>query len=123
MRYEESAVLELKEQVNADFKKEIIAFANTDGGEIFVGVARDGSITGVENAEAEMERIGNMIRDGIKPDLTAYTAIEKVMEGGQGVDPCHGVPRLEAALPPDRQGAETVRRFCTAWSFLRPGHG
>ena len=25
MRYEESAVLELKEQVNADFKKEIIA--------------------------------------------------------------------------------------------------
>ena len=67
MRYEESAVLELKEQVNADFKKEIIAFANTDGGEIFVGVAKDGSITGVENAEAEMERIGNMIRDGIKP--------------------------------------------------------
>ena len=75
MRYEESAVLELKEQVNADFKKEIIAFANTDGGEIFVGVAKDGSLTGVENAEAEMERIGNMIRDGIKPDLTAYTAI------------------------------------------------
>ena len=56
MRYEESAVLELKEQVNADFKKEIIAFANTDGGEIFVGVAKDGSITGVENAEAEMDR-------------------------------------------------------------------
>ena len=72
MRYEESAVLELKEQVNADFKKEIIAFANTDGGEIFVGVAKDGSITGVENAEAEMERIGNMIRDGIKPYLKEH---------------------------------------------------
>lgn len=125
MRYEESAVLELKEQVNADFKKEIIAFANTDGGEIFVGVAKDGSITGVENAEAEMERIGNMIRDGIKPDLTAYTAIEKVMEGGKALIhvTVHSVPRLEAALPPDRQGAETVRCFCTARSFLRPGHG
>ena len=85
MRYEESSVLELKEQINADFKKEIIAFANTDGGEIFVGVARDGSITGVENAEAEMERIGNMIRDGIKPDLTAYTAIEKVIEGDKAL--------------------------------------
>lgn len=32
-----------------------------------------------------MERIGNMIRDGIKPDLTAYTAIEKVMEGGKAL--------------------------------------
>lgn len=81
MKYEESSVLELKEQINSDFKKEIIAFANTDGGEIFVGVARDGSVIGVETAEAEMEKIGNMIRDGIKPDLTAYTSIEKIKDG------------------------------------------
>ena len=32
MKYEENSVLELKEQINTDFKKEIIAFANTDGG-------------------------------------------------------------------------------------------
>lgn len=83
MKYEESPVLELKEQINADFKKEVIAFANTDGGEIYVGVARDGSITGVENAEAEMEKISNMIRDGIKPDLTAYTSIERIEEAGK----------------------------------------
>ena len=85
MKYEESPVLELKEQVNADFKKEVIAFANTDGGEIYVGVARDGSITGVENAEAEMEKISNMIRDGIKPDLTAYTSIERIEEAGKAL--------------------------------------
>lgn len=85
MKYEESPVLELKEQINADFKKEIIAFANTDGGEIYVGVARDGSITGIENAEAEMEKISNMIRDGIKPDLTAYTSIERIEEAGKAL--------------------------------------
>ena len=85
MKYEESSVLELKEQINADFKKEIIAFANTDGGEIYVGVARDGSVTGVENPEAEMEKIGNMIRDGIKPDLTAYTSIERIEEDGKSL--------------------------------------
>ncbi len=83
MKYEESSVLELKEQINTDFKKEIIAFANTDGGEIYVGVARDGSITGVEDTEAEMEKIGNMIRDGIRPDLTAYTSIERMEESGK----------------------------------------
>ena len=49
MKYEESPVLELKEQINADFKKEIIAFANADGGEILVGVARDGSVAGIED--------------------------------------------------------------------------
>ncbi len=85
MKYEESPVLELKEQINADFKKEIIAFANTDGGEILVGVARDGSVAGVEDTEAEMEKIGNMIRDGIKPDLTAYTSIERIEDGGKAL--------------------------------------
>ena len=67
MKYEESSVLELKEQINADFKKEIIAFANTDGGEIYVGVVWDSSVTEVENLEAEMEKVGNTSRDGIKP--------------------------------------------------------
>lgn len=85
MKYEESTTVELKEQINADFKKEIIAFANTDGGDIFVGVAKDGSITGTVNTESEMERIGNMIRDGIKPDLTAYTVIQRLEEKGKDI--------------------------------------
>ena len=37
MDFSESSRLELKEIINNDFKKEIIAFANTDGGEIYVG--------------------------------------------------------------------------------------
>lgn len=40
MIYVESFTVELKQEVNADFKKEVIAFANTDGGEIYVGVAQ-----------------------------------------------------------------------------------
>ena len=80
MNYIESQLVELKEIINADFKKEIIAFANSDGGEIYVGVAKDGTIVGVNNVESEMERISNMIRDGIKPDLTSYTAIESIVE-------------------------------------------
>ncbi|MBQ7915563.1 MAG: ATP-binding protein, partial [Firmicutes bacterium] len=51
--YKESDKVELKEIINADFKKEIIAFANTDGGEIFVGVTDDGRIVGLENCEKE----------------------------------------------------------------------
>lgn len=80
MIYVESFTVELKQEVNADFKKEVIAFANTDGGEIYVGVAKDGSVVGVPKAEQVMEQIGNMIRDGIKPDLSGYTAIEAVPE-------------------------------------------
>ena len=85
VKYEESPILELKEIINTDFKKEIVALANTDGGEILVGVARDGTVTGVEHPESEMEKIGNMIRDGIKPDLTAYTSIEAVNTEGKTI--------------------------------------
>ncbi len=85
MAYKESYTVELKRELNADFKKEIIAFANCDGGEIYVGVYDDGKVIGIDNAEKTMEAIGNMIRDGIKPDLTAYTSIEEIKENDLSV--------------------------------------
>lgn len=85
MKYIESEYMELKEKVNSDFKKEIVAFANTNGGEIYVGISRNGEIVGVDNAEAEMERISNMIRDGIKPDITAYTTLERFTEDEKNI--------------------------------------
>ena len=84
-RYEESSLIELKRKINADFKKEVVAFANTYGGEIFVGIDKDGAIVGVADSEETMAQIGNMIRNGIKPDLTAYTTIETVAEEGKDI--------------------------------------
>jgi ATP-dependent DNA helicase RecG len=83
--YEESSQVELKREVNADFKKEVVAFANSDGGEIFVGVEKNGLVVGVADCDAVMAQIGNMIRDGIKPDLTAYTTIEAIPDNGSRV--------------------------------------
>ena len=37
MTYKESYTVELKREMNTDFKKDIIALANCDGGEIYVG--------------------------------------------------------------------------------------
>ena len=54
MTYEESFTVELKREINADFKKEIVAFANSEGGEIYVGVDKNGDIAGVKNPEQTM---------------------------------------------------------------------
>lgn len=83
MKYAEDQRTELKVRVNADFKKEVVALANSEGGEIYVGVANDGTVIGVDDREQEMERIGHMIRDGIKPDLVPYTTIEGLEDGGR----------------------------------------
>ena len=82
MDYRESYTTELKEVINTDLKKEVIAFANADGGEIYVGVTKHGKVIGVEDVEFEMERISNMIRDGIKPDLTSFTSINEIKHDG-----------------------------------------
>jgi ATP-dependent DNA helicase RecG len=83
--YIESFSVELKREVTADLKKGIIAFANTDGGVMYVGVDDAGSIVGIDNPDDTMAQIGNMIRDSIKPDLTAYTSIDAIAEGGKTI--------------------------------------
>jgi len=37
-KYTESFTVELKQEVNQDVKKEVIAFANSEGGALYVGV-------------------------------------------------------------------------------------
>ena len=49
--------------------KSIIAFANTGGGKILIGVKDDGTVMGIENSEVPdyMDRIANMAHDLIHP--------------------------------------------------------
>lgn len=76
--FKESQFVELKESLNANFKKEIVAFANTNGGEIYIGVSDDGTVVGVDNPEQVMESVSNMIHDGIHPDMIPFSSIEEI---------------------------------------------
>lgn len=78
MRFKETETVELKETVTEDVKKEIIAFANTDGGEIYIGVKDDGAVVGVENPDGVALQISNMARDAIKPDITLFLHYETI---------------------------------------------
>lgn len=74
--FTETEIVELKSEVVDDICKEVIAFANTRGGTIYVGVQNDGEVIGVENADKVTLRINNMIRDSIKPDVTMFVGYE-----------------------------------------------
>lgn len=76
MAFVESEVVELKAEVVGDICKEVIAFANTKGGTLYIGVSNDGSVVGVKNADQVMLRLNNMIRDSIKPDVTMFVGYE-----------------------------------------------
>ena len=85
MRYQESETVELKAVVISDIKKEIIAFANCDGGKLYIGVNDDGSILGVEDADSVSLQISNMVRDSIKPDLTMFLHYDTIEEDGKAI--------------------------------------
>ena len=63
---------EFKSQFTDDLYKEVIAFANTDGGIVYVGVDNSGNVIGLTDADMEYTRITNGIRDAIMPDVTMF---------------------------------------------------
>ncbi len=72
MNFTESETTELKSKLTDDIVKTAIAFANTDGGTIYIGVHDDGSIAGIEDPDDVILRMNNMIRDSVKPDITMF---------------------------------------------------
>ena len=72
----ENEFIELKSELTKEIKKEIVAFANSKGGTIYIGINDDGTIKGLKNISRDIEALSSMIREGIKSDLSLYTNIE-----------------------------------------------
>ena len=68
----ETENIEFKSEFTEDIYKEVIAFANTDGGVIYIGIDNDGNAVGIDNVDANYTRITNGIRDAIMPDVTMF---------------------------------------------------
>lgn len=71
MQYE-SERIEYKFQMIDDIYKEVIAFANTDGGVIYLGIDDKGNLIGIDNVDETYTRLTNGIRDAIAPDVTMF---------------------------------------------------
>lgn len=74
--YIESETLELKQELTKNIKKEIVAFANSKGGTIYIGITDTGEILGLKDIKSDIESLSGMIREGIIGNLTTYTDIE-----------------------------------------------
>ena len=71
MQYE-SERIEYKSQMIEDLYREVIAFANSDGGVIYIGIDDQGNLTGIDDVDETYTRITNGIRDAIAPDVTMF---------------------------------------------------
>ncbi|MBQ9981003.1 MAG: putative DNA binding domain-containing protein [Oscillospiraceae bacterium] len=68
----ETENIEFKSDITNDIYKEVIAFANTDGGIIYIGVDDNGNVIGIHDIDETYTRLTNGIRDAITPDVTMF---------------------------------------------------
>ena len=68
-----------------DIRKEIIAFANCEGGKLYIGVQDDGTVVGLDDPDGAALQVSNMVRDAIKPDLTMFVRYETLNENGKQI--------------------------------------
>ncbi len=73
--FKENQTVELKVELTKEIKKEIVAFANTNPGTVYIGIDDDGNVVGLKNPQKDLEALSGMIRDGINSDLTLHTNI------------------------------------------------
>lgn len=81
----ENERIEFKREVSAGVVKTIIAFANTGGGTLYIGVDDSGTPVGVDNVDAELTKLTSMMRDSIRPDILMNVACDVRDEGGMPV--------------------------------------
>ena len=81
----EGITTEFKREYTDEIKKTVIAFANTRGGEVLIGVEDDGTVIGVPDVDGTMLKVTNALRDSIKPDITMFLLCEKRELNGKDV--------------------------------------
>lgn len=82
-KYIESETLELKEKYSDTICKEIVAFLNTMGGTIIIGVKDDGEIVGVDKIDEIFRKISDIITGQIEPNPQDEVSSELRFEDGK----------------------------------------
>jgi ATP-dependent DNA helicase RecG len=68
----ENLTTEFKREYTDEIKKTVVAFANTTGGTLYIGINDDGSVIGVDHPDDTLLQVTNSIRTSIKPDITLF---------------------------------------------------
>ena len=75
MTFTETEKVELKQKLTDALPKEIVAFLNTSGGTVYIGVNDDSSICGVRTLDDTLKKIADMIESQILPDARAFVEL------------------------------------------------
>lgn len=85
MKFTESQSIELKFEYTDEVKRTVIAFANGEGGVVYIGVTDSGDIVGVSDADDVCQKVTSSCRNAIKPDITMFLRVCPVVADGKSL--------------------------------------
>lgn len=93
----ESNRVEFKKELNDSLEKEVVGFLNYfEGGEIYIGIADDGTIIGIENADDTQKRIIDRIKNNIFPSTMGLFDVITTSRDG------HSIVKIIISSGPDK---------------------
>lgn len=81
----ENQNIEFKQEYVPDIRKEVMGFANSDGGSVFVGLRKDGVAVGVDDPDGVMLKIVNSLKDAISPDVMPFVRVNTIKIDGKNI--------------------------------------
>ncbi len=75
MTFTETETTELKQKLTETLVKEIVAFLNTAGGTIYVGVDDKGKVCGINNLDENLKKTADILESQIMPDARNYVEL------------------------------------------------
>lgn len=75
--------MEYKQGYVPDIRREVIAFANAEGGTMLVGVRNNGEIAEIADPESVMLQVLNSLKDAIAPDVMPFISVRSVEVEGK----------------------------------------
>lgn len=85
----EGPQIEFKRDWTDGAKRSAVAFANTSGGTIYLGVEDDGTVRGLADIDETQRRATQAISDDIRPDLMSFASVEPETMQGMTVVAAH----------------------------------
>jgi ATP-dependent DNA helicase RecG len=79
----EGELVEFKRVVTDDTEKEIVAFLNTVGGVLYIGLDDDGSVVGIDNAKEQALAVTDRIKNSILPSPLGLFNMEVKSDNGK----------------------------------------
>ena len=75
----ENSNTEFKREYTDSIRKAVVAFANTEGGCIYIGIEDDGTVVGVADVDDVQKRVISLCRDGIQPDVMMFLLCDRTV--------------------------------------------